>query len=370
MRYIGRNRIRIVLLLSCLLLTACVRGSNTETLKDSGPANGNDQKGYLYANADSVLFLQWTEINGKLIGQMNVFFAKGSRGKSTGTSSHSFEGVSDGKNISLNFTGSQWTDALGGRTWTGTISGNDLTLVIPASNGTLSPVNFNAGTVEQYNHTVLSIKQGVQANNTRVQKENAEASRIEAEKNAVNEGNNRVRSALNALMIGINQVENAMKFENVFADYARTWDKMKTDHKNLVDKAAERPLTSYQIGNLQYLLGTLQYDIGAFESHAGTLDYNLARVDGAIKSVREAQNDVRDSWQRLQYAVSANSTGSPDAQFSDADISPLIRVSNEKIQSASQAIKEASKRRAQYHSQAKDLYAKDDAFVKSIKAVN
>jgi hypothetical protein len=61
---IRRIHIGAGLLLSCLLLTACVRGGNGETPKDRALANGNDQKGYLHADADSVLFLQWTEING------------------------------------------------------------------------------------------------------------------------------------------------------------------------------------------------------------------------------------------------------------------------------------------------------------------
>jgi chromosome segregation ATPase len=161
-----------------------------------------------------------------------------------------------------------------------------------------------------------------------------------------------------------------VKFENVFADYAKTWNKMKTDHKNLMDKAAERPLTSYQIGNVQYLLGTLQYDLGTFESHSGALDYNFARINEAIKSVRESQDHVRDSWQGLQQALSANSSGTPGAQFSDADIAAPIRAADERIQRASQAIKEASQRRAQYHSQAKDLYKKDETFVKSLKTVD
>jgi len=122
--------------------------------------------------------------------------------------------------------------------------------------------------------------------------------------------------------------------------------------------AAERPLTSYKIGNVQYLLGTLRYDLGIFESHSRTLDYNFARVNDAIETVRQAQNSVRDSWQQLQQAVSANSTGTPVAQFSDRDISPLIRASDEKIQKASEAISQASQQRGQYNTQAKDLYKK------------
>ena len=367
---IKRIHIIAVLLLSCMVLTACGRGSNIERTNDRAFTGGNDQKGYLHAGTDSVLFLQWTEINGKLNGQMNVFFAKGGRGRSTGASSHSFEGVSDGKNISLNFTGSQWTDGLGGRTWTGTISGNELTLVIPANNGTLSPVKFSAGTVAQYNQAVNGITQNVQDTNSKIQQQDAESARIQTEKNAVNEGNNRVQSSLNALISAIDQLEKSLKFDDVFSDYAKSWEKMKADHRNVQAKAAETPLTGYKLGNVQYLLGVLQYDVGIFESHSGTVDYKLARVNDGIKSVREAQKSLRESWEFLQQAVLGNSSGSPTAQFSEADLAQPLRESEEKIQKATAAIQQSSKQRSLYNGQARDLYKKAEIFVKSLNAVD
>jgi hypothetical protein len=361
--------VTFLLLTSLSLAGGCKPQTKNETVRDNSISSGNDQKGYLHADADSVMFLQWTEINGKLNGQMNVFYAKGGRRKSTETSSHSFEGISDGKNISLNFTGSQWTDGLGGKTWTGTILGGELTLVIPVNTGPLAPVKFGAGTVEQYNQAVLGIGQSAQDENTRTQKENAEAQRTEAEKNTVIEGNNRVRSSINALINSTNQLENSLKFDDVFRGYARTWEKMKADHKTLLDKAAEKPLTSYKLGTVQYLLGGLQYDVGIFESHSGTFDYKIARVNDAIKSVREAEKSLGDSWAFLQRAVVGNSSGSPTAQFSETDISQPLRLSEEKTQKASEQIRLISKQRASYDGQAKDLYRKAESFVKTLKAV-
>lgn len=359
----------IFLLLTCLSLAGGCGQAKNEPARDKGISSGNDQNGYMHADSDGVMFIRWTEINNRLNGQLSVFYAKGGRGKSTGTSSHSFEGISDGKNISLNFTGSQFTEALSGKTWTGTISGDELTLVIPASNGTLAPVKFSAGTVEQYNQTVLGIKQSVQTENTKIQREDAEAQRVEAEKDAVVEGNNRVRSSINALISSINQLENSLKFDDVFRSYARTWEKMKSDHSKLQDKAAEKPLTSYKLGNVQYLLGGLQYDVGIFESHSGTLDYKIARVNDAIKSVREAQKSLRDSWEFLQRSVVGNSSGSPTGQFSEADIAQPFRAAEEKIEKASEEVRRASKQRVSYDSQAKDLYRRAESFVKGLKAV-
>lgn len=359
----------LLLLTSLSLAGGCKQPIKTEPVKDKNISSGNDQKGYLHSDGDSVMFLQWTEIKSKLNGQMTVFYAKGSRGKSTETSSHSFEGVSDGQHISINFTGSQWTDALGGRTWAGTIAGNELTLVIPVRSGTLEPVKFRAGTVEEYNQAVFGIKQGVQAGNATTQRQNAEAARVEAEKNSVVEGNNSVGSSINRLSGSINGLEDSLRFDDVFINYSRTWEKMKADYNDLREKAAEKPLTSYRLGTVQYVLGTLQYDIGTFEHHSGTLDYKIARINEAINSVKEEGNRLRNSWGLLQRAVSANSSGTPNAQFSESDISQPLRLAGDKIQKASDEIQQASKQRASYESQAKDLNRKAESFVKSLKAV-
>jgi len=358
-----------ILLITCLSLSGGCRQGRNEPVRDKGISSGKDQNGYMHADGDSVMFIRWTEINNKLNGQLSVFYAKGARGKSTETSSHSFEGISNGKDVSLNFTGSQWSDPLGGKTWTGTVSGDELTLVIPARNGTLTPVKFKAGNVEQYNQTVLSIQQSVVAENSSIQKEKAEADRIEAEKSAVVEGNNRVRSSLNALINSTSQLGGSLKFDDVFRSYAKTWEKMKADHKNLQAKAAEKPLTSYKLGTMQYLLGGLQYDLGIFESHSGTLDYKIARVNEAVSSVKEAQKSLRNSWEFLRQAVGANSSGKLTAQSSEADITQAVRAAEGEIQRAAEQIQQASKQREAYDSQAKELYKNAESFVKSLKSV-
>src|SRR5688572_29823898 len=115
----GKHRCLALLLLTSLSLAA---GCKQAVSNQKNISTVSDQNGYLHSDGINVMFLHWTELDGKLNGQMNVFYAKGGQRISTETSSHSFEGVSDGNNISLNFTGSQWTDGLGGRTWTGTIS--------------------------------------------------------------------------------------------------------------------------------------------------------------------------------------------------------------------------------------------------------
>jgi hypothetical protein len=85
--------------------------------------------------------------------------------------------------------------------------------------------------------------------------------------------------------------------------------------------------------------------------------------------VREEEKSVGASWEFLQQAMTGNSSGSPTAQFSEADIARPLRAAEEKIQKATEQIQQASQRRAAYDSQATDLYRKADSFVKALKPV-
>jgi len=55
------------------------------------------------------------------------------------------------------------------------------------------------------------------------------------------------------------------------------------------------------------------------------------------------------------------------AQFSEADIAPPLRLSEEKIQEASEQIQQVSKQRSAYDGQAKELYREAESFVKTLK---
>jgi hypothetical protein len=74
-------------------------------------------------------------------------------------------------------------------------------------------------------------------------KEEAEAARIESEKNSVAEGNIRVRSSVNALLNSTDQLQTRSDLMTCLVTTQNT-EKMRADHRNLQDKAAKKPLTS------------------------------------------------------------------------------------------------------------------------------
>src|SRR5882672_8788026 len=117
-----RMTIPSLILLSLLLglCASCARPTQEANRADNS-GNGSDQSGYLMKSDPWLLFIQWTEVDKKLNGQLQVFTITGQSEKQSDISSHPFTGVTDGQNVSLNFSGSMWVDALGGKTWTGKI---------------------------------------------------------------------------------------------------------------------------------------------------------------------------------------------------------------------------------------------------------
>ncbi len=359
-----------ILLIASLNIVGCKQPPASESLPEKNITRGNEQKGYLNSDSNGAMFIRWTELNNKLNGQLNIFFAKGNRGKSTATSSHSFDGVSDGKNISLNFTGNSLIDPLGGKTWTGTIGGDGLTLIIPVKNGMLEPVIFKASSVEEYNHLVAGIHQDVSDENAKVKKEDQEVAIIRSEKNAVIEASKLVENSLRKLASSIDRLQNTSQFEDVLESYSNTWAKMNSDNENLKEKAAEKPLTAYKLGTVQYVLGTLSYDLGTFQHHSGTLNFKLDSTKDAINTVKENSLTLSKSWDFLQKSTVANTSGQPVPQYSESVINQTLNLADAAIDKSQKAMQKAMAQRTLYEDQAKALYKKAESFVKSLKPVN
>jgi uncharacterized protein YoxC len=353
---IKKHRYLTILLLICFSLTGgCRQQTTNETLKDKNISSGNDQRGYLHSDGDGVMFLQWTNINNKLNGQMNVFYRKGGRGQSTETSSHSFEGVSDGKNISLNFTGSQWTVGLGGKTWTGTISGDELTLVIPLRSGSLAPVRFSAGTVEQYNQTVLGVKQSVEAENRRTQ-----------ERQAVADAKERIRASLNRLAGHTGYLRTEVKFDDILESYAKALTKTQSDFKKVQDKAARKSSNQYQLDQVRYALDNVRYDVEQIGYHSNSLGYRVNTANEAIRVTKGAISSLREAWDELQRAVSTSTTETFSADYTESDILQPIREAEKEIARVSNTLQRASQQAGTIEIQSKELYRK--AELESLKS--
>jgi|SRR5215469_7857826 len=174
----------LFVLLGLGLSNGCTKdGTANKAVEIGGPSSGSGQKGFLYAGSRggdvySAEFIRWTEADKHVSGQIQMFWANGNARSTSGNQGNnpfldpignaqqSFEGVRNGEDISITFTGDFVAfsknsrtsgSALTGQVWTGTLKGDNLTLITPdPASGTLTATEFKSATVEQYNQVVTN----------------------------------------------------------------------------------------------------------------------------------------------------------------------------------------------------------------------
>jgi hypothetical protein len=120
----------------------------------SSPAAG--QKGYLGTATDGVIFVQWTEVDGRLTGQFEELALRPSDPLDFDASNSGLAGVRNGTSMSFDLLGST-------RTLTGTLNGDTLTLVGPDQTGLLGVIAMRPGTAEDYNNAATAFRDRVHA---------------------------------------------------------------------------------------------------------------------------------------------------------------------------------------------------------------
>lgn len=370
--YSLNRAVTVFLLVGLVFICGCEQKASESGNANQNPhelkaSDGSGQRGYLFADTYKILFIRWTEINKKLNGQLQLFYAKGDKEWRTGASSHPFEGVSDGENVSINFKGSIWTERLSGKTWTGTLKNNELRLVIPTPDGTLETVNLKPGTVDDYNQAVFSLKRNVTETNAQMQKERTEAAKIATEQRAVVDANEQVENSIRRVASAVGKLERATRFDDVLNGYLKDLEKMKAHYQEMRNKAAKRPLDSYQLSTVEYALNTLNYDLSSVEYRGSSMKYRTDEVEKVINEAKGEMSRLQKAWGNLQNAVASNSVGTPEAKFAQNEILHPINMAEEQISRALAAMQNAAKQSAAYEDQAKDLYKTAESFVKGLK---
>jgi len=127
------------------------RGATASTAATSPiPASDSNQHGYVALVDDGALFVQWTEHDHQLQGQLQQFIA----GDAARTFNASFTGSHVDSSISLVVAGGFGASL----TITGTLKGDTLTLVIPQGDGSLSTTELHLGTVSEFNARVRLLR--------------------------------------------------------------------------------------------------------------------------------------------------------------------------------------------------------------------
>lgn len=339
----------------------------------SATAAAREQTGYLGKNDDGASFIQWAKADQQIKGQMQIFDLK--RTGETNSKSYSFDGISDGDKLSLTFR-DRYLTFLEGRTITGTLKDEALTLVWPQKDGTLWTQAYRLASVADYNDVVRNLQERAsqivaarQEAARQAQAARDEAARIATEKRAVVDAHNRVTDTAEELRKEVSRLCKQACFSSTLNAYATEWKTMQTEYATL-KRQADLPLDSYQLNTVKYHLNSLKYHLNSHNYQRNSFNSDARDADSRVKEVNEQINRLNADWERLQRAVVANSTGEPRAAITVEQISRAVEYARSEINKAVAAREAAQKQAAAYDKQAADLYRQAEAFVKTLQAVD
>jgi hypothetical protein len=283
-------------------------------------SDGESVSGWLASDATSVIFLRWTRTGDSVTGTLR--FAN-LDGEEVEASDSSFTGSISGGDISLTVGG-----FFGGRTLTGTLDDERLTLLLPDESGLLIPVEFRPSTVEAFNGLVGDLSAEAEA--ARAARQEREAT--DAAHKELDDATQRLRQALN----GVN---------------ARPMREAVEEAERRLDKDVEAA-----IANLE----ATGEDVDQHEFGKQDVEFALMDVGFALDDVGFAVDDarglfgeeaVRDALASLDEAVAA-------VRRADAEVRSLVGGERPQVQSLTD---QAEQRSSEAEAELADLRARLDA---------
>lgn len=328
---------------------------------------GSAPDGYLSTTSADILFIQWTNNNGQLSGQLQGVYVSANNPLQVQKIHASFTGTLSGSQISLNFGNFLGIPDI----ITGTFDGSTLKLSLPDSNGQIESVVFQGASISDYNNAVASFESNVekeanqatataQAQEIEAQNEQATATTIESEQQAVTDANNALSSALSNLQSDTNNLANDTNFKDVLQSYANDWQQMQKDYQQ---EQADANGGCNNIGTVESDDGAVQSDYGSIESDDGSFQSAEAPINNDISIVQQDIQTVQSDWQQLQYAVAANTTGTPAPAFTSSEVNQAVQAAQKQIASSQSALKNAQVQATNYDNEAKQLKQQADAIV-------
>lgn len=264
---------------------------------------------HFYAAGDGwAVYLAWTEDTaGHLQGQVQVVAADPASPAKLKSTNGGFTGTRNGSDISLAFP--LLSDYFGA-TWTGTLKGNMLSLVVPTA-GLPSNPTLIAGSFEDFQKAAqkvqaqVNIAQQQQAAAQATAEQQAQAAQEKATAYAsAQDAGGRTRAAFtevqSALAMLSREIPEAPTKGGIRDQYASEWIKMQRTWAQEQAAAAVAPMTCYQKGQITYIAGEITYENGEVKYLDGEATNLLNSMRASLNSANEGLAYV-EQWAPEYY---------------------------------------------------------------------
>jgi chromosome segregation ATPase len=321
-------------------------------------------QGYLAADKNGAIFLQFTEQRGQLSGQLQAFGVEGRGAKRTDSKNAAFTGSrDDSDNVSLRFA-VFFTD----RTVTGTLSGDKLSLVLPQSNGTLATVEFRKASVSEYNSEIEKIKKQVAEFNSDAARAQADRFHAEQVSRRAAEVSENIRRAYESLTENINSLSSVLRFDKPLTGFSKHWREMQEHEKAFKDKAAVRPLDDNRLRELGYALQGLSYDQQHISYDRQNLEYVIENAKREISETREAIATLKSAWEEFQSARNTEARDHIRSEIDESQIADITGRAEAAVRSAESAVGEADSKARMIERQVAEVYKRSESLLDRLSA--
>lgn len=228
-------------------------------------------------------------------------------------------------------------------TYAGSYENDTFTMTVPNQDGSLSTVDYNHASVDDYNNAVQQLQQSV---NQQVQAyENAAATAtvyayqqqvVAATATATVDEQQRLVYDLNNIGGAISSLNSDANFSSLLHGYSHDISSMQTDYQTEQNDASGGCSNYYQVGVDNYQVGVGKYQVGVDDYG---LQSQINSVQGDITNVQDYVQKIQQHWNDLGQqpfsGVSANNVGKAVQNGNDAINQSKSNMQNAQSQASS-----------------------------------
>lgn len=349
------KKITIVLTVLCLLLAGCSssisgqkanQASNTNSIYTSN--SNNEKNGFLYSDNANVYFMEFTETNNDIMGQLSIFYINSSTLKYE-TQICAFKGKHNNDKISIEFTGNMFTNAKYGNIWNGTYNTN-ITFNIPKNDGTIISLLFIKASIDDNNNKINELKNklGVLQTETDRQKD------ISSTKTKMGEI---IKECVNA----INSLTPPSDFSENISTYNERFSQMEEAKSQFDSYMSNRPFTTSDYFGAQGKKNWLHSLLNDINLNTSSINYTIKDENKTISQINQNLSDLHNL---LKTYVGF---GQQDYNDYQSKVDSIIKSSQSVIPKTESQIKNIQSISNDYTNKAENLYNAVDKFFSTVE---
>jgi len=312
------------------------------------PVNPPAPGGYLASGSDYVLFIQFTNTNGTLMGEWNEADVV------SNTSTNIQQVIPFHTSFSATLNGTQFNLEVNGHTYAGSFNGNNVTIEFPQQDGTLAPITLTPASIDDYNTAITNLQNSVNQGNQNSADAQATANTMAATTTATTDEQNRLNYDLTNIGGAIGSLQSDADFSSILKQYSDEMSQMQHDYQQEQSDANGGCANYGTVGSDD---GTVQSDEGSIESIDGSLQSQTSSMQSDLANVEDFLQKIQQHW---------NDLGKVAPNVSQHDIDAAVQKGTNALNQAKANLQSAQNQADGFDNQAKHIVGQADSLYNNL----